>query len=99
MWILSSTGKVPPGGFIYQQDGRKWVNDADLFAMAKEILSYRQGNGLPGATLDEVLMDISTSNAERLGHNKRWCMNTDRPTAASVTIPKKSGGCCGARVH
>ncbi len=99
-WQLRSYDVAPPGNYPFEQfDGiyRKFPATPYPEAQAQNILSFRQKNNLPRATLQESLLDLGTYTCQRLGNMSAYCINTDNPVPSNSPMVAQRG-CrgCGA---
>ena len=100
MIVLRAYNPFPPGGFIYEQaypGGVKMFSNTgfSINQQAEQVLEFRKGNKLPGATLNQVIEDISIYTCVRLGGMSQWCVDSNSPIQA--VIGNTGGGCatCG----
>lgn len=99
MIVLRAYNPFPPGGFIYEQPypgGIQPFNNSgfSITQQAAEVLTFRKGNSLPGATMAQVIQDISIYTCIRLGGMTQWCVDSDAPI--STVIGNSSGGTCAS---
>lgn len=104
MIVLRTYSPFPPGEFVYDQPlpvgVQKFTGDGlSMDQQAKRVLAFRLGNKLPGASLTQVVQDISIFTCVRLGGMTQWCLDTDAPI--QVFQGNTGGGCstCGRPVN
>lgn len=92
----------PPGGFMFEENGRKFPAQPMIEAQAQAVSSYRKGNGLPRSSIQESLRDVDCYQCQRLGNMNQWCVPADAsgtialPANAPIIAPPCKG--CGAPV-
>lgn len=105
MIVLRTYSPFPPGSFPYEQpvpgqNAHIFKEDGlSIEQQAKRVLAFRLGNKLPGASLTQVVQDISIFTCVRLGGMTQWCLDTDAPI--QVFQGNTGGGCstCGRPVN
>lgn len=97
---LKDRNRNPPGNWFYEQkdaDGnlmRVFRSDGTFLVFCKEILAYRKGNKLSGATLDQVMSDVDDATCLRLGNDPLWVYNgVGGSYAPGRTV--RGAPCCG----
>jgi hypothetical protein len=68
--------------------------------VAKELLGFLRGNGLPRADIGTLASIIDSYTCQRLGNGRKWCYDSDRNVAdSSPTVLAATGkGCCGNKL-
>lgn len=107
MQRLIRLSPYPPGEFEYSQlgpDGKvvSWpASGLSIQGQAQVVLSFRQKNQMPRATLGETIDDINVYTCQRLNNNPRFCSETGMNGAVVIQVQtgKKGGGCCGAPIN
>lgn len=102
---LTNRNPVPPGGFrlylrdvngrpIYIHNGRKRTDILQNFDMETLIVQgveFRRGNNVPGASREEVALDISRDTCKELGCDKRVCSDG----SPIIHETERRSGCAG----
>lgn len=100
MIVLRQYSPFPPGEFVYDQPYPGGVqhfpgNGLSINQQAAVVLDFRKGNKLPGASLNQVVQDISVFTCQRLGGMSQYCYDTDAPPPIIIGNTGASCSSCG----